>query len=94
MYYYTLLLLTATFTATNFSLQIIVLFGPCFKLFSSGYGHLATLVQPPPPIPTCTLSPPVLARPAFLAVPAPPALNRSGLLSSHQCCQVAVATAK
>jgi hypothetical protein len=36
----------------------------------------------PPPTLTCTLSPPVLARPAFLAVPARPALNRSGLLSS------------
>jgi hypothetical protein len=43
LYHTTLLLLTATFTATNFSLPIIVLFGPCFELFSSGHAHLATL---------------------------------------------------
>jgi hypothetical protein len=37
----------------------------------------------PHPIPTCTLSPPVLARTAFLAVPARPAGNRSsGLLTT------------
>ena len=44
-----------------------------FELFGRGHGHLATL--------TCTLSTPVLARPVYLAVPARPALNRSGLLS-------------
>jgi hypothetical protein len=42
LYHSTLLLLTAIFTATNFSSQIIFLFG-CFELFSCDHGHLATL---------------------------------------------------
>ena len=42
LYHIILFLLTATFTATNFSPQIIF-YTACFELFSGGHGHLATL---------------------------------------------------